>query len=219
MERIITVVNPAADKSVELSGDFNTLRDVKQALNAQSFSFSGMEFREGISRTLLIEDDTILPSNLMYRGQETNNLVIVLSPGKIKSGAISRSEVYNILNDLPGAKEAIKEAFGKNFTQVSTNELINFIDDFSERTNAPAVSAPSEEVAPTTIVASSVESSEEFKALQQRVSKMERVLKEVLKEINYQWDTDFSLDTTDSLSEIKSSVFSQDELNEIVGRF
>ena len=58
-----------------------------------------MVFYEGVSKTELINNNSVLPSNIPYRGQTTNELVFMLTnPNKkIKSGAMNRKEIYALI--------------------------------------------------------------------------------------------------------------------------
>ena len=87
-----------------------------------------MTFTEGISKTQLLDDATQLPQNVMYKGQPTNNLVILLTNTKknIASGTMSRKEVYQAIKDN-NLQDAVKEEFGRNFTQVPTSDLLVFL--------------------------------------------------------------------------------------------
>lgn len=129
MEREILIANTKTQKRSKITTSATTLGELKADLRAAGIDYSGMTFTEGISKTQLLDDATQLPQNVMYKGQPTNNLVILLTNTKknISSGAISRQEIKNIIkrNNL---QEAIKNKFGRNYTQVSNKDLELFID-------------------------------------------------------------------------------------------
>lgn len=128
MEREILIANTKTQKKSKITTNATTLGELKAALNAEGIDYSDMTFTEGISKTQLLSDDTQLPQNVMFKGQPTNNLVILLTNTKknISSGAMSRKEAYQAIkdNDL---QDAVKEEFGRNFTQVPTSDLIVFL--------------------------------------------------------------------------------------------
>ena len=128
MEREILIANTKTQKKSKITTNATTLGELKAALNAEGIDYSDMTFTEGISKTQLLSDDTQLPQNVMFKGQPTNNLVILLTNTKknISPGAMSRKEAYQAIkdNDL---QDAIKEEFGRNFTQVPTSDLIVFL--------------------------------------------------------------------------------------------
>ena len=128
MEREILIANTKTQKRSKVTTSATTLGELKADLRAAGIDYSGMTFTEGISKTQLLDDATQLPQNVMYKGQPTNNLVILLTNTKknIASGAMSRKEVYQAIKDN-NLQEAVKEEFGRNFTQVPTSDLLVFI--------------------------------------------------------------------------------------------
>ena len=96
-ERKITVVSTATQSKKVISTNAETLRDLKTALDEANIKYDNMSFLEGISRTELISDESQLPSNVMYKGEPTNNLVIILTNAKknISSGTFSRKETQD----------------------------------------------------------------------------------------------------------------------------
>lgn len=139
-ERTIMIANQKTQKRYSIQSDVTTLGELKSQLSLQGIDYSGMTFTEGITKTQLISDDSLLPTNVMYHGQPTNNLVILLTnPQKqIASGAIPTNRKdfgdYIKKNNLG---EAIKKAFGDNWTRISTDKLSAFFHSQSKEA-APA---------------------------------------------------------------------------------
>lgn len=158
MEREILIANTKTQKRSKITTSATTLGELKTDLRAAGIDFSGMTFTEGISKTQLLSDDTQLPQNVMYKGQPTNNLVILLTNTKknIASGVLSRKEAYNLIKQN-SLENAVKIEFGRNFTQVPTLDLIKFIganvkksvapktDNIEQPKNEPKVSEQSEQ--------------------------------------------------------------------------
>lgn len=128
MEREILIANTKTQKRSKVTTSATTLGELKADLRAAGIDYSGMTFTEGISKTKLLDDATQLPQNVMYKGQPTNNLVILLTNTKknIASGTMSRKEVYQAIKDN-NLQDAVKEEFGRNFTQVPTSDLLIFL--------------------------------------------------------------------------------------------
>lgn len=126
--RSITIVNTSVNDKEIIMSSATTLGELKADLRENNISYDGMTFYEGISKTELREDASILPHDLNYKGTVTNNLVFMLSPTnkKIKSGAMSRSEIYSDIKKLGLEKECIKR-FGQHFTRCKTNDLLSLI--------------------------------------------------------------------------------------------
>lgn len=151
--REILIANTKTQKRTKLNTNATTLGELKEVMRGADIDFEGMTFTEGISKTQLLEDNTQLPQNLMYKGQTTNNLVILLTNTKknIASGIFAgdRKTAYSIIKEN-NLQDKVKDTFGRNFTQVSTAELANFIeqnieDKVEEKSNEIEVSSEEKE--------------------------------------------------------------------------
>lgn len=128
--KIVIIETKNQKKSVIMSAA-TTLEELKNDLRVNGIDYNGMTFYEGISKTELKADSSVLPHDINYKGTVTNELVFMLTNTnkKIKSGAceMSRADVYNIIKSR-GLQDACKEKFGKNFTQCSTAALIELVN-------------------------------------------------------------------------------------------
>ena len=126
--RKITVVSTQTQRKSVITTGAETLAELKSALDEAGINYDGMTFYEGTSRTELKDNTSVLPKDVPYKGTTTNELVFMLTNTnkKIKSGAMSRAEVYAAIkaNNL---QDAVKSKFGKNFTQCSTEDLIGML--------------------------------------------------------------------------------------------
>ena len=123
--RKITVVSTQTQGKSVITTNAETLAEFKKALDAANINYDGMTFFEGISRTELKDDASMLPRDVPYKGTTTNVLVFMLTNinKKINSGAMSRAEVYAAIKEA-NLQEVVKSTTGKNFTQCSTESLI-----------------------------------------------------------------------------------------------
>lgn len=158
MEREILIANTKTQKRSKLTTSATTLGELKADLRDAGIDYSGMTFTEGISKTQLLNDATQLPQNVMYKGQPTNNLVILLTNTKknIASGTMSRKEVYQAIKDN-NLQDAVKEEFGRNFTQVPTSDLLVFL---AQDGNAEVTETLDDKPADTEIIAPEVKEKE-----------------------------------------------------------
>lgn len=112
IEREILIANTKTQRRSKVTTNATTLGELKSALDAAGIDYSGMTFTEGISKTQLLDNATQLPQNVIYKGQPTNNLVILLTNTKknIASGihAADRQAAYSIIKER-GLQEEIKE--------------------------------------------------------------------------------------------------------------
>lgn len=133
IEREILVANTKTQRRYKLTTSATTLGELKAAMMVNDIDYSGLDFTEGITKTQLLDDASLLPTNVPYKGSVTNNLVILLTNNKkkIDSGTedvslTDRAEAYRIIKEHV-LQDAVKEEFGRNFTQVPTAALWAFI--------------------------------------------------------------------------------------------
>ena len=184
MRKITVLVESTQSKHV-LQSNATTLGELKDELRDKNISFNSDDvFKEGMSKTVLTTDESILPSNIPWRGEVTNDLIFMVTAPqkKIKSGVMTRAEVYAEIKRLK-LQDTISKKVGKNFTQCSTALLLTFIDEASKnsckaKTPAPVAKEKKVKSNPTPEVVESVT----FCALKELIAKM--VNEGVLSEAN-----------------------------------
>ena len=143
MRKITVLVESTQSKHV-LQSNATTLGELKDELRDKNISFNSDDiFKEGMSKTVLTADESILPSNIPWRGEVTNDLIFMVTAPqkKIKSGVMTRAEVYAEIKRLK-LQDTISKKVGKNFTQCSTSVLLTFIDEASENSCETKTPAP-----------------------------------------------------------------------------
>lgn len=143
MRKITVLVESTQSKHV-LQSNATTLGELKDELREKNISFNSDDvFKEGMSKTVLTTDESILPSNIPWRGEVTNDLIFMVTAPqkKIKSGVMTRAEVYAAIKRLK-LQDKISKKVGKNFTQCSTAVLLTFIDETSEESCETKAAAP-----------------------------------------------------------------------------
>ena len=143
--RKITVVSTRNQKKSIIMSAATTLAELKADLRQYGIDYDGMTFYEGTSRVELKDDASVLPHDVLYKGQTTNELVFMLTNTnkKIKSGAdMSRADAYVAIK-AKGLQEECMKRFGKNFTMCKTADLIALINEKSA--SKPAPTAPTKE--------------------------------------------------------------------------
>lgn len=131
MSRKVTVLVESTQSKVVFESNATTLGELKNELRERQVRYdSDCVFKEAASKTILTSDESILPSNIPWKGQVTNDLVFMVTAPqkKIRSGAMDRKEAYTRVKEL-GLQGKIQEHEGKNFTQCSTAILISYIED------------------------------------------------------------------------------------------
>ena len=146
--RKITVVNSMSQSSKTIMSGASRLGELKNDLTANHITFNNdCSFTEGVSRTTLLNDDSQLPMNVTYRGNQTNELVILISAtkSKISSGAFERGDLYHMIHNDVNLRLYILEQSGKNFTNISTAELNNLVNNYQEHHTLAHTVTPDEE--------------------------------------------------------------------------
>ena len=155
--RKITVVSTRNQKKSVIMSAATTLAELKADLRQNGIDYDGMTFYEGTSKVELKDDASVLPHDVPYKGQTTNELVFMLTNTnkKIRSGAdMSRADAYAAIK-ANGLQEECVKRFGKNFTMCKTADLIALVNEKSASKPAPAkepvkkAPAKKEEVAET----------------------------------------------------------------------
>lgn len=144
MERTIRIANTKTQQRYTIQTSATTLGELQDQMAAQGIDFSGMSFTEGLSKTQLLTRDSMLPTNVMYKGQPTNDLVMLLTntTKNIASGAMDRKEAYRLVKEL-NLQDAIAEREGQNYTRCKTEVLESWIN--ASKTPEPEVLSASPE--------------------------------------------------------------------------
>lgn len=144
--RKITIISTRSNKRTVINTDATTLGELKRALREAGVDYDGMTFYEGLTKTELKLDESILPHDVQRinpttkEPETTNELAFMLTNTnkKIRSGAatMSRTEAYNAIKAL-GLQAECQKRFGKNFTMCKTADLISLVE--SQTASKPAV--------------------------------------------------------------------------------
>ena len=148
-ERKITVVSTRNQKKSVIMSAATTLAELKADLRQNGIDYEGMTFYEGTSKIELKDDNSVLPHDVPYKGQTTNELVFMLTNTnkKIRSGAaMSRADVYAAIKAKGLQGECVKR-FGKNFTMCKTADLITLVYEKSASKPVPAAPTKGKKVA------------------------------------------------------------------------
>jgi hypothetical protein len=145
MRKVTFIDSKSQSQKVINNSEATTLGELKAEMRTAGIDYTDMSFYEGHIRAELLDDSSILPTNIPYKGQVVNDLVFMLSTTnkKIKSG-IDRYEVYQQIKNL-NLQEEVKNIFNRNYTQVPTDDLLGLIARYSVQVTSDH---DSEEVAP-----------------------------------------------------------------------
>lgn len=150
MEARDILVNDSQSQSrFKLHTDVKTFGELKELLLEKGINLDNVTVTEGISKTSFVSDDSLLPKDQLYKGRKTNELLILITPNKKIKLGLSRQDVLKYIKN-EGLQGAINEHFGKNYTNVSTAELVEFLADNQEKKEEKAKYTVSEVTCPLT---------------------------------------------------------------------
>lgn len=141
--RNITVINSLTQSRVVLpASTATTLGELKAELAEAGMVVSDLLFVEGVSHTTMVDNNSILPTNIPYTNPQTgeqivtNDLVFMVTEQykKTKSGA-SRVDLYAVIKGNDALKSFIKDSYFTDYTHVPTEYLESLIEQFSEQVN------------------------------------------------------------------------------------
>lgn len=133
MIRKITVLVEKTQSKVVLESNATTLGELKNELNEHGVTFDSDDvFKESRTKSILASNESVLPTNVPWKGGVTNELVFMITAPhkKIKSGAMSRAEIYAKVKEL-GLQDKIQRREGKNYTQCKTEVLASYVSKAS----------------------------------------------------------------------------------------
>ena len=127
--RTFTIVDTETQATKEIQSTATNVAELKNDLRSAGFNVEGKTIQEALTRTEFKDDSSLLPHDVPYRGTITNDLVFRLTKTNknIKSGA-DRNVIFAEIKNR-GLQDAVREKFGRNMTQVSTDNLVAFLNE------------------------------------------------------------------------------------------
>lgn len=127
--RKIIIKSTKTQRTEVIMSSAETLGELKADLRANGIDYQDMTFFEGLTKIELKTDESVLPHDVPYKGNITNELVFMLTNTnkKIRSG-MDRKEMYEVIRGK-NLQKAVIAKYGKNFTQCKTHELLAIIEE------------------------------------------------------------------------------------------
>ena len=148
--RKITVLVEATQKKYVLMSSATKLSELKEELAQKGVTTNDSDsFKESRSKSILTSPESVLPTNIPWKGGITNELVFMISKAerKIKLGMKSRNEIVALIKSY-GLLDEVKKMTGKNYTNVSTVVLSEIVDKYELKAKAKAKNVPTPKSAP-----------------------------------------------------------------------
>jgi hypothetical protein len=159
--RKITVLVEATQKKYVLLSSATKLSELKEELAQKGVTTNDSDsFKESRSKSILTSPESVLPTNIPWKGGITNELVFMISKAerKIKLGMKSRNEIVALIKSY-GLLDEVKKKTGKNYTNVSTAVLSEIVDKYELKARAKVKDISTPKGASTTKSAPNVEKS------------------------------------------------------------
>lgn len=142
MRRNITVYESAQNGKTTImeNVEVSNVSQLKQLLRQNNISYEGMDFLEGVTGTKLLSDESIIPENIPYQGEIVHDacIILTLKDKKMRHGINTAGfDRHRLLEAAKDYKDELLEIFGKNYTNLSSATLAEFlenIDDEDEET-------------------------------------------------------------------------------------
>ena len=139
-----TVLVEATQKKYVLMSSATKLSELKEELAQKGVTTNDSDsFKESRSKSILTSPESVLPTNIPWKGGITNELVFMVSKAerKIKLGMKSRNEIVALIKSY-GLLDEVKKKTGKNYTNVSTAVLSEIVDKYELKARAKVKDAP-----------------------------------------------------------------------------
>ena len=198
----VTVWESAKQLKTVFESDATTLKELKSDMRKHGINYENCDMLEGVSHTALLTDETVLPHDTLYKGKVTNDLMIFITARdkKISSGASSRKEIMQAIKEA-GLKDAVQKGEGKNYTQVKTEVLENYL-----KNNGVSSEVSTEAKAPVCRKYANVFAEDAIADLDKRVSVLEDTMSK-------------GLISSPSKKSVPEEGFHQDEMDEMFNGF
>ena len=132
VNREIKAYQPGVGRK-DFTSSASTYGELKRDLLSQGFKLENTTVSEGYTRITLSDDSAVLPTNINYRGNITNDLVILITPDeKPKSGRSAMPEKNllltrnELISEIKEIRKESKEAY--DFFYMYTNKATEYLN-------------------------------------------------------------------------------------------
>lgn len=137
MERQITILDSETQSKHVINTSATTFGQLKELVRQAGVDITDKDWLEGFTKTSPRDDSSILPTNVPYKGQTTNNLVYMLTKtGKKTESGLDRKAIYEEIRKY-GLADDIKYAFGENYTRLKSDVLEDYIEKYKLKSTLP----------------------------------------------------------------------------------
>ena len=199
--RKITIISTKNHSTKVINSAATTLAELKSDLNNAGISYTDCTFFEGLTKTELKNDASILPHDVPYKGTTTNNLVFMITNAskKIRSGADRKSIIVEI--KAKNLTEVVKKTYGKNYTNCKTEDLEKIL---SMNNNSAPKEAPAKKETVETKSNTSVPNDTEY-ITKAQLKEVIISLVEEMKYVGMDYSDEINIDNISIIGDVSSS--------------
>ena len=137
MRRNITIYESAQNGKTTImeNVEVSNVSQLKQLLRQNNISYEGMDFLEGVTGTKLLSDESLIPENIPYQGEIVHDacIILTLKDKKMRHGINTAGfDRHQLLEAARDYKDELLEIFGKNYTNLSSATLAEFLENVDE---------------------------------------------------------------------------------------
>lgn len=201
MEKTFTIIDTRSSSKKVYNSTATTLGELKAELASMGFATDNILVQEALTKTEFLDDASILPTDVEYKGAKTNNLIfrITLNEKKITSG-MTRPEIYIYIKENPELKRMIEHLTNKNFTNVATTILDDIVSDFLDTVGKHE--EPKEPKEPKAECKCDCQKDDKLDKIVAKIDALQKELLDLRKELEEAANTENSPYSDDELEEI-----------------
>lgn len=136
--KTFTVITQDANPIV-FDTEVTTFGGLKDEFRNHNIDITDKAIYEGLTKIEIskMDDEGILPHDVMYKGNRTDNLVFMITPAKKNFNSGMNGQEIFVEIKKRGLEKKVKEVYGKNYTLVSNDNLLKLIveNDCPQRPN------------------------------------------------------------------------------------
>lgn len=154
MERRIIICDKMSGSNITITEDINTYNQLFEIIRRNVTDLSNKNITNGATKEEILDSSDVIPSEFHYNGRSISDIVVIVTSKTKKTpfGAsnMTRGEAYEIIK-ANNYGEEIKRVYGRNYTVITTDELVKFINE-KRGTSTPSCNSCCASSAPATYV-------------------------------------------------------------------
>ena len=132
MERRIIICDKMNGSHQTITKDIDTYSQLFSVIRENVTDLSNKNITNGATKKEILDSSDVIPSEFHYNGRSISDIVVIVTSKTKKTpfgaGIMTRGEAYEIIK-ANNYGEEIKRVYGRNYTVITTDELVKFINE------------------------------------------------------------------------------------------